>query len=456
MSATFPEDVRALADRVQTDPAHVEGTRLGAANADIVHHIILVDAREKLGAVINILLASPDEQALVFARTRADVASLARHLAAARFDVGSLSGEMDQTARNRAMAAFKKGTLRVMVATDVAARGIDVQNVAHVIHADPPGDADTYTHRSGRTGRAGRKGRSSVLVTPSALRGVSYLLRRAGVAFVVEPAPSAESIRAAADERLFATLTGDAEEEIPERTAALAGRLAATGDVPRVLARLLQRVRDREASEPVELRRIEPPVERPRAPPSRPSRPADAGAPRQGRGELPRAPTHGYPLPRPRRDAEGAPDAAPRQRLRDDGREWARFRVTWGSDKGADPRRLLAVICRRGGIRGSDVGAIRIGERWSTVEVDARVARAFSDAAGAPDPREPGVVIRPDGPSSRDHERPPRPPVRPAAESPPRRPPPRTGNGPRAREPHYKGARSRPAMDTREPPKRHR
>src|SRR5262249_16820405 len=152
VSATFPREVRALADRYQTGPAHVEGTPLGAANLDIDHVVHLVVPEQRVDAIVNILLANPDEQVLVFARTRADVARIAADLSRAGFTVGSLSGEMEQPERNRAMTAFKRGHLRALVATDVAARGIDVQDIARVIHADPPSDADTYTHRSGRTG----------------------------------------------------------------------------------------------------------------------------------------------------------------------------------------------------------------------------------------------------------------------------------------------------------------
>ncbi|HSQ65591.1 MAG TPA: DEAD/DEAH box helicase, partial [Polyangiaceae bacterium] len=164
VSATFPRDVRALADRVQKEPAHVEGTKLGTANTDIEHVIHLVDSRQRLDAIVNLLLATPEAQTLVFARTRADVAHMTRDLEHAGFSVGSLSGEMEQAARNRALAAFKRGSLHALIATDVAARGIDVQDIARVIHAEPPSDADAYTHRSGRTGRAGRKGTSSILV----------------------------------------------------------------------------------------------------------------------------------------------------------------------------------------------------------------------------------------------------------------------------------------------------
>ena len=177
--------MKALADKVQNDPAHVEGTPLGAANADIDHVVHLVDPSQRVDAIINLLLACPDQQTLVFARTRADVARVARELHQAGFAVSSISGEMEQPERNRALADFKRGKLRVLVATDVAARGIDVQDIARVIHAEPPDDPDSYTHRSGRTGRAGRKGQSALLCSPSALSKASLLLKRARIQFRV-------------------------------------------------------------------------------------------------------------------------------------------------------------------------------------------------------------------------------------------------------------------------------
>ena len=200
--------MKALADRVQVDPAHVEGTPLGAANADIDHVVHLVDPRERVDAIINLLLLRPDQQTLLFARTRADVARIARELHGAGFAVSSISGEMEQPERNRALADFKRGKLRVLVATDVAARGIDVQDIARVIHAEPPDDADSYTHRSGRTGRAGRKGQSLVLSSPSAASKTAMLLKRARVQFRILTIPTADDIRRATDERLFGELGG--------------------------------------------------------------------------------------------------------------------------------------------------------------------------------------------------------------------------------------------------------
>jgi ATP-dependent RNA helicase DeaD len=462
VSATFPREVKALADATQEDPVHVEGTRLGEANADIDHVVHLVESRDRLAALVNILLANPDEQTLVFARTRADVAAIAQDLREAGFAVNSLSGEMDQSARNRALAAFKSGGLRVLVATDVAARGIDVQDIGRVIHAEPPSDADSYTHRSGRTGRAGRKGTSAVLAVAAQLARTTFLLARAGVPYRFEPIPTADAIRAAADQRMVAALLGESEDEahgLDERTWALAKRIAAEGDATRAIARLLTRTRYAGPTEPRAVRHLEPPGARPKGGrdrhagdvggryPSRDARPRpaprdardsaprdarvsrdardsaprDARAPRDVRDVAPRSPTARDHAPSDAQDRR-APraDRGPR---RDDG--WVPFHVSWGERDGADARRLLAVVCRRGGIRGSDVGSIRVGPSHSVVDVAGHAAEAFARAAGAPDPRDPAIVIRRDGAPGRapmtvpppSHEPAPSPPAHPRREA---------------------------------------
>jgi ATP-dependent RNA helicase DeaD len=387
MSATFPREVKALADGVQHEPAHVEGTRLGAANSDIDHLVHIVDPGQHLDAIVNLLLVDPEAQTLVFARTRVEVAKFAKELAHAGFKVGSLSGEMDQVARNRALAGLRRGEIRVLVATDVAARGIDVQDIARVIHAEPSTDADSYTHRSGRTGRAGRKGTSSLLVSPSGVRQATRLLERAKVTFRIAPLPSAADLRQKTDARLLAELSseapseGDASAAPDERTLSLARQLVAAGDTTHVIARLLMRARTQGQVEPRELRAI--------APPAPTSRPARAHEPRREPREPrePRSADHGAPPPPRLRAGHAVPEGG-----------WVSFRVTWGQEHGADARRIMAIACRRGQIRGSDVGAIRVGPTASSVEVASGVAAAFAEAVRVPDPRDPRVLILPEGP----------------------------------------------------------
>jgi len=407
VSATFPREVLALADRVQRDPVRIEATPLGTANTDIEHLIHLVQPNDRLAAIVNLLLATKQSgdggatgaQTLVFARTRADVAELTQLLGNAGFTVDALSGEMEQRERNRALDAFKRGHLDALVATDVAARGIDVVDVVRVIHAEPPTDADAYTHRSGRTGRAGRKGTSSVLVTPPALNRTSYLLKRAGVRWAFAPVPTAEDIRAARDERLYEDLTQAAPAAEPweddtaaqsaaagepdERAWALAKRIAATGEATRAIARLVARLRTG-GPEPREVRPLTPPsAKRDRVEHVLPTRPA-----REARPALP-------PGERRREHESRGGRAAPAER--DDAHRdlWVPFRVSWGQVHGADTRRLLAMVCRRGGIQGTDVGSIKVARTYSVVQVSGAVARAFENATREPDPRDPRVRIRP-------------------------------------------------------------
>jgi ATP-dependent RNA helicase DeaD len=410
VSATFPRDVRALADATQKDPVHVEGTRLGAANADIDHVVHLIDGRQRIDALVNLLLANPDAQTLVFARTRADVAAIARELKVGGFAAMSLSGEMDQAARNRALAAFKSGELRVLVATDVAARGIDVQDIARVVHAEPPLDADSYTHRSGRTGRAGRKGTSSILAALPELARTTFLLQRAGVAHRFEAIPSADAIRTAANERVATALASEDEDTngFDDRTWALAKQIAAQVNVTRAIARLLIKTRYAGPTEPRNVRAIEPPSGRGHSAPGRFSGGSRPGASRwrnqdrdlAGAERAPReVPRDGRaPRDRQRADAQGGPRGAPSDR----NGSWIPFRVSWGEEQGADARRLLAVACRRGQIRGTDVGSIRVGRSHSVIEVASHVADAFALAAGGPDPRDPRMTIEPERAASRE------------------------------------------------------
>ncbi len=463
VSATFARDVAALADRVQKDPKRIEGTPLGSANRDIDHIVYLVNPRERVDALINVLLHHADEQTLVFARTRADVSEIARELQQAGFASGSLSGEMDQNARNRALAAFKRGEIRALIATDVAARGIDVQDIGRVIQVDPPTDPDTYTHRSGRTGRAGRKGVSAVLVAPAGLRRAASLLQRARVQFRVEPIPTAAAIREAQDARWLAELMQGDQREVSERVSKQVERIVEAGLSERALARLIISVR-RATGEPRDVTPLLPEAERGGRAAARPMR----GNDRNDRGnERPqrfeqrelRFDDRGQRPERGPQQFERRPSFSDRPpEPRGGGDQWVPFRVSWGESHGADARRLVAMLCRRGNIRGSDIGAIRVNRTSSIVEVATAVASGFQDAAREPDPRDPRVMIAPmsDGPghdeepeAEHQSERPPRPaPQRPRAHVPPSQH--RAPRAPVVEPPVARGAREFAAKPARE------
>ncbi len=378
VSATFSRDVVSLADRFQRDPVHVQGTRLGEANSDIEHIIHLVEPGQRVDALVNLLLADEEAKSLVFVRTRADVTRIGGELTEAGFVVRTLSGEMEQAERDRALSAFRQGGVQALVATDVAARGIDVRDIARVIQIEPPTDVDTYTHRSGRTGRAGKQGTSVLFVAPQHYPAIARGLSRAKIAHRVEPIPRPEAIQRSREEKLVAWLAREGNgETIDPHAISIAERIVESGAVLTALARLVEKAG---LHGPTKARNVRA------QPPPRDDQPA--------------------------RGRRSTPDRRPVAPTEDRG--WVTFRVTWGGLHGADARRLLAVACRRGNIRGSDVGAIRVEPSYSLLDVARDAAAGFEAQAGRPDPRDPRVQItRADAP--------PRP--RPAAEERPARPP---------------------------------
>jgi ATP-dependent RNA helicase DeaD len=402
VSATFPRDVLRLAQRYQNDAAQVEGTRLGAANRDIAHVAYQVPPAKRLDAVINLLLMDPDEQALVFVRTRAEAGDLARKLAAEGFAAAALSGDMEQAERTRTLEAFRTGRLKTLVATDVAARGIDV-DIGRVIHSDPPSDPDAYTHRSGRTGRAGRKGESAVLVPASMRERVTMLLRRAKVEVEWRPVPTADEVLRRRDERLHALLSAPhaPDEAVPDgRARKLAARLLSDVEPLTLVLRLLARADRAEGPAPRAVDLPSPPPLRVVHAPDRTARDRferRSGPPaRYDGGE--RSPSGHSPSGHP--PSGGPPSGAPPRGTQPG---FVAFYINWGERQGADPRRLMALVCRRGDIRGADVGSIQIGPNDAVVEVRAEVADTFAVAAGKPDKRDPKIrveVLKPSAPSA--------------------------------------------------------
>ena len=360
VSATFSRDVVELADRFQREPVHVEGTRLGEAHADIEHVIHLVEPSQRVDALINLLLSDEDAKSLVFARTRADVARIAGELTEAGFVVRTLSGEMEQpgAGRRRALEAFRKGGVQALVATDVAARGIDVRDIARVIQVEPPTDVETYTHQSGRTGRAEQAGtsvlfqRRTVAPLPPSLPAGSRAPRsRTGSSQFRGPRRSSAPAKRSSSRGSRARGTARPSTRTPHLS--LAERIVQGGSLVSSVARLIEKAGLHGPTKAREVRPILPPSEHRREPPLRTTR--------------------------------AKPPAG--------GAEWVTFRVSWGGKHGADARRLLAVACRRGQIRGSDVGAIRVEATFSLIDVARGVAEAFEVEAARPDPRNPRMQI---------------------------------------------------------------
>jgi superfamily II DNA/RNA helicase len=177
-SATLDKDVGILVRRYLHNPAH-HAVDPAAAPARIEHHLFTVAPSDRVGVVRA--LVGGDNRSLIFTRTKHGAQKLARQLAAAGVPAAELHGNLSQNARARNLASFASGAVRVLVATDVAARGIHVDGIALVIHADSPAEHKAYLHRSGRTARAGATGVVITLQTPAQAAGVRTLMKRANV-----------------------------------------------------------------------------------------------------------------------------------------------------------------------------------------------------------------------------------------------------------------------------------
>jgi superfamily II DNA/RNA helicase len=178
-SATLDNDVDVLVRRFLDNPARHAADTAAAAPAAMVHHLLTVTPADR--AAVLTTLAGGKNRSLIFTRTRSSARRLARQLAAARIPAAELHGDLGQGARERNLASFASGAARVLVATDIAARGIHVDGIDMVIHADPPAEHKAYLHRSGRTARAGASGVVITLQTPPQASDVRALMRKANV-----------------------------------------------------------------------------------------------------------------------------------------------------------------------------------------------------------------------------------------------------------------------------------
>ncbi len=335
-SATMPKGIVALARRYQRDALRIEVEAGASGHADIEYRAIRVGPKEIEHAVVNLLRYVEAQTAMVFCNTREAVRHLQATLQERGFSAVLLSGELSQHERNRAMQALRDGRARVCVATDVAARGIDLPNLELVIHAELPTDAETLQHRSGRTGRAGRKGVSALLVPPSRARRAAQLLAIAEIEAQWGGAPTADEIADLDRQRMLRdpALTEDASPEDLDM-----GRQLLTQRAPEEIAAALVRLY-RARLPGVE--DIEPPG--PVAPPQVQPR---GGAP----ARTPKGP-------------RAMPDAV-----------W--FRMDIGRKRNADPKWLLPMLCRKGGVTRQDIGVIRIFDHETQFEVSEAVAQNF-------------------------------------------------------------------------------
>ena len=327
-SATVPPMIAKLAQQFQNDALRISTIGKAEQHADISYQALRVAQSDTENAIFNLLRYHGDETAIIFANTRASVNHLTARLSNRGLSTVSLSGELSQTERSHALQAMRDGRAKVCVATDVAARGIDLPNLTLVIHAELPTNQETLLHRSGRTGRAGRKGISALIVPPKATKKAERLLKWAKLTADWGRAPSAEEIKAKDEERLLADPVWS--EAVSEDEATFAAKLLEQHSAETIAAAYLRLYQSRHAA------------------------PEELSAPEE----------------RPERKPREIKDFGPSR--------W--FSLSVGRDERAEPRWLLPLICRAGNIDKTAIGAIRVQDNETFLELSEPKVQGFIDA----------------------------------------------------------------------------
>ena len=193
-SATMPQEVARIAKDFMRKPLEITVGHKNSGNENVSHEFYLVSARDRYAALKRLADANPDIFSVVFCRTKRDTQAVAEKLIEDGYSAAALHGDLSQSQRDGVMKSFRGRQIQMLVATDVAARGIDVDDITHVINYQLPDEVETYTHRSGRTGRAGKSGTSLVIITKSELRKISAIERIIKMKFEEKPIPSGMEI----------------------------------------------------------------------------------------------------------------------------------------------------------------------------------------------------------------------------------------------------------------------
>jgi ATP-dependent RNA helicase DeaD len=385
-SATISPTIAKIAKRHLREPARVvlhaeRGTREEAARVRQIAYV--VRRSDKLAALCRILDVQDPTAALVFARTRGEVDDLAEALSSRGHDAGALHGGLVQEGRDRIMSRFRDGSLDVLVATDVAARGLDVEGVSHVVNYDVPSDPDQYVHRIGRTGRAGREGVAITLVEPREHRLLRNIEATTRTKLLIERLPTVADLR----ERRVEILRGNLHEALlaggHDRLRGVVEPLTEEFDLVDIALAAVSLiegagipVEDEVELAPASLHDAASPV---RVGPG--GRGGPAGRPFPGKGRGPGMGARGGPGgtfgpgPTPRGPR---PPGAPHPSVPDGG--WVQLWVGGGRRAGLRPGDLVGAIANEAGVPGSVVGAIQLFDDFALVDVQANVADSVADA----------------------------------------------------------------------------
>ena len=193
-SATMPRKVTSIIKEYMNNPVTIAVDPINTAAVNVVHVYHMVQAKDRYEVVKRIVDINPNIYGIVFCRTRRETKDVSNRLMVDGYNADALHGDLSQTQRDEVLKRYRKSQLQLLVATDVAARGLDVNNLSHIINYNLPDDLEIYTHRSGRTGRAGKKGISIVIVHSRELRRLKDIEKISGIEFSKELVPKGEDI----------------------------------------------------------------------------------------------------------------------------------------------------------------------------------------------------------------------------------------------------------------------
>ncbi|HBM09182.1 RNA helicase [Pseudomonas sp. 10B238] len=337
-SATLPHSIRAIAEKHLREPQHIKVATKTQTVTAIEQAHLMVHADQKIAAVLRLLEVEDFDALIAFVRTKQATLDLAAALEAKGYKAAALNGDIAQNQRERVIESLKDGRLDIVVATDVAARGLDVSRITHVFNVDMPYDPESYVHRIGRTGRAGREGRALLLVTPRERRMLQVIERVTNQKVAEARLPNGQQVLEARIKKLtnsLSPLVADAEASHGELLDKL---VADIGCSPRALAAaLLRKATNGQALTLAEVEKEQPlvPTSSPRERSDRPERSGD----RERRAPIPLA----------------------------EGR--ARCRTALGARDGIAARNLLGAILNEGGLAREDIGRIQVRDSFSLVEL---------------------------------------------------------------------------------------
>lgn len=366
-SATMAPGTKALAEKTLRNPAEITISKGERSAPEITHQAFEVFSDQKIEALVNVLHVEQPGLAIVFCHTKIETEQIAERLREEGFSAGYLNGDLPQEARTRTLNAFRRSLIDILVATDVAARGIDVKGISHVFNLGVPRDPDTYTHRVGRTGRAGAKGVAITFVPPRDAARFRRMLLQAGVKVELRPLPQAADVRKRLRECFHESLSTRIAAGPDPELAGLAAELLTYIDSQDLVVALLAGNDAAKAALTAGTDLMVPRKPEPKARPVHQER-----APRTGKEKF-QARSEKGPKPKapPREVSEGVEQTGRQPRRLSEHHEpgFTRVWLNQGKSHGLTRGALVKLVCGAGGISGNAIGAIAIHPFFSFFDV---------------------------------------------------------------------------------------